>query len=73
MYRLRLLLALASAVILGFKSRDTHDHTLLPQTGDSPNLEVHDLVFISTRNMVAQLYPQALGSFRLLLRLPGLQ
>jgi hypothetical protein len=37
--RLQLLLALASAVILRLESRGTHDHILLPQIRDSPNLE----------------------------------
>jgi hypothetical protein len=58
--RLQLLLVLASAVILRSKSRGTHDHILLSQIRDSPNLEV--LVFISPPNRVARLYPQALGS-----------
>jgi hypothetical protein len=35
---------------------------LLPQIGDSPNLEGQVPVFISLRKRVAQLYPQALGS-----------
>jgi hypothetical protein len=60
--RLQLLLVLASAFILGFKSRGTHDHILLSQIRDSPNLEAHVPVFISPRNRVARLYPQALGS-----------
>jgi hypothetical protein len=58
--RLQLLLYLASAVILVSESRETYDHFFLPQIRDSPNLEV--TVFISRRNRVAQLYPQALGS-----------
>jgi hypothetical protein len=33
-----------------------------PQIRDSPNLEGQVPVFISLRNRVAQLYPQALGS-----------
>jgi hypothetical protein len=37
--RLELLLALASAVVLGSESRRTHDHILLSQTRDSPSLE----------------------------------
>jgi hypothetical protein len=49
--RLHLLLVLASAVILRFESRGTHD-----------KLEGQVSVFISPRNRVAQLYPQALGS-----------
>jgi hypothetical protein len=57
-----LLLALASAVILRSDSRGTHDHTLLSQIKDSPNLEGQVTVFISLRNRVAQLCPQAIGS-----------
>jgi hypothetical protein len=59
---LQLLLVLASAVILGSESRGTREHILLSQIRDSPNLEGHVPVFISPRNRVAQLYPQALGS-----------
>jgi hypothetical protein len=40
----------------------THDHILLSQIRDSPNLEGQVPVFISPRNRVAQLYPQAFGS-----------
>jgi hypothetical protein len=36
---LQLLLVLASAVILGSQSRRTHDHILLSQIRDSPNVE----------------------------------
>jgi hypothetical protein len=61
--RLQLLLALASAVILSSESRGTHDHILPSQIRDSPNLEGQVRVFIYPRNRVAQLYPQALGSF----------
>jgi hypothetical protein len=61
-YRLQLLLVLASAVILGSESRGSRDHILLSQIRDSPNLEGQVPVFISRGNMVAQLYPQALGS-----------
>jgi hypothetical protein len=57
-----LLLVLASAVILRSESRGTHDHILLSQIRDSPNLEGQVLVFISARNRVARLYPQELGS-----------
>jgi hypothetical protein len=57
-----LLLVLVSGVILGFKSRGTHDHVILSQIRDFPNLEGQVPVFISPRNKVAQLYPQALGS-----------
>jgi hypothetical protein len=59
---LRLLLALASAVILWSASRGTHDHILVSQIRDFPNLVVQIPVFISPRNRVVQLYPQALGS-----------
>jgi hypothetical protein len=38
-------------------------HILLSQSRDSPNLEGQVPVFISPRNRVAQLYPQALGFF----------
>jgi hypothetical protein len=60
--RLQLLLALASAVILRSESRVTHGHILMYQIRDSPNLDGQVPVFISTRKMVARLYPQALGS-----------
>jgi hypothetical protein len=60
---LRLLLVLASAVILRFESCRTHDHILLSKIRDSPNLEAQVTVFISPRNRVARLYPQALSSF----------
>jgi hypothetical protein len=53
---LQLLLALASAVIHGSESRETHNHILLSQIRDSPNLEDQVPVFISPRNRVAQLY-----------------
>jgi hypothetical protein len=59
---LQLLLALASSVFLGFESRGTHDHILLSQIRYSPNLEGQVPVFISPRNRVDKLYPQALGS-----------
>jgi hypothetical protein len=54
---LQLLLALSSAVILRSELRRTHDHILLSQIRDSPNLEGKVPVFISPRNRVAQLYP----------------
>jgi hypothetical protein len=56
--RLQLLLALVSAVILRSESHGTHDHILLSQIRDSPNLEGEVPVFISPRNRVAQLYLQ---------------
>jgi hypothetical protein len=62
--RLQLLLALASAVILGSESRGTHDHVLLAQIRDSPNLE----------DQVPYLYPPGTGfPFRRFLRLAGLR
>jgi hypothetical protein len=60
--RLQLLLVLASAVILESESRKTRDHILLSQIRDSHNLDGQVPIFISPRNRVAQLYPQALGS-----------
>jgi hypothetical protein len=59
---LQLLLALASAVILRSESRGNHDHILLSQIWDSPILEAQVPIFMSPRNRVARLYPQALGS-----------
>jgi hypothetical protein len=61
--RLQLLLVLASAVILRSESRGTHDHILLSQIRDSPNMEGQVPVFTSPMNRVARLYPQALGYF----------
>jgi hypothetical protein len=60
--RFQLLLALARVVILTSESRGTHDHILLSQIRDSPNLEGQVPILISPRNRVAQLYPQTLGS-----------
>jgi hypothetical protein len=71
--RLQLLLALASTVILGSESHGTHGHILLSQIRNSRNLEGHVPVFISPRNRVAQLYPQALGSLFRCLRHAGLR
>jgi hypothetical protein len=45
--RLQLLLALASAVILRSESRGNHDHILLSQIRDFPNMEGQVSVFIS--------------------------
>jgi hypothetical protein len=58
---LQLLLVFASAVIIRSESCGTHDHILLSQIRDSPNLEGQVPVLIS-RNRVARLYPPALGS-----------
>jgi hypothetical protein len=46
---LQLLLVLASAVILSSESRGTHNHVLLSQFQDSPNLEGQVPVFISPK------------------------
>jgi hypothetical protein len=59
--RLQLLLVLARTVIFRSESRGTHDHILLSKIRDSPNVEGQVPVFISPRNRVARLYPQALG------------
>jgi hypothetical protein len=60
--RVQFLLALANAVILRSESLGTHDHILLSQIRDSPNLEGQVPVFISPRNRVTRLYRQALRS-----------
>jgi hypothetical protein len=57
---LQLLLVLASAVILRFQSCGTHATTYWLRF-ETLNLEGQVPVFISPRNRVAQLYPQALG------------
>jgi hypothetical protein len=57
-----MLLALTSAVILRSESHRTHDHILLSQIQDSPNLEGQVPVFIPPRSRVVWLYPLALGS-----------
>jgi hypothetical protein len=59
---LQLLLVLASTADLKSESRGTRDHILFSQIRDSPSIEGQDPVFISPRNRVVQLYPQALGS-----------
>jgi hypothetical protein len=59
---LQLLLALASAVILGSDSHGTHDHFILSHIRDSHDLAGQVPVFVSPRNRAAHLYPQALGS-----------
>jgi hypothetical protein len=59
---LRLLLVLASAVILRCEFRGTYDHISLLQIRDSPNLEGQVPIFMYTKDRVTQLYPQPLGS-----------
>jgi hypothetical protein len=44
------------------ESRGTHDHILVPQIRDTPNLEGQVPIFTAPMNRVAQLYLQALGS-----------
>jgi hypothetical protein len=53
----------SSTASSGSKSRVTLHRILPSQIRDSPNLEDHDPIFISPRNRVGQLHPQALGSF----------
>jgi hypothetical protein len=60
--RLQLLLVVASAAILRLEFRGTHNHILLSQIRDFPNLEGQVPLVISPRNRVAQLYLQAPGS-----------
>jgi hypothetical protein len=60
--RMQLLLVLARVVSFRSESRGTHDHILLAQIRDSPNLGGQVPVFISPRNRVARLYPQTMGS-----------
>jgi hypothetical protein len=59
---LQLLPGLVSTVILRSESHRTHDHILLSQIWDSHNLDGQIPIFLSPRNRVAWLYPQALGS-----------
>jgi hypothetical protein len=54
-------LILASEVILGPECRGAHDHILLALIRDSPHVEGQVPVFMSHRNRVMQLYPNALG------------
>jgi hypothetical protein len=54
---LQLLLAFASTVILGSESQKTHDHILLSQIWESPNMESQVPVFISPRHRVPFLLP----------------
>jgi hypothetical protein len=61
-YRLQLLVVLASAVILRSESSSTHNHILLIQIRDCHNLHGEVPVFICPRNRMARLCPQTLGS-----------
>jgi hypothetical protein len=60
--RLQMLLVFVSAVILGLEFLGTRDNILMSQIRDSTNLEGQISVFMSPRNRLVQLYPQALGS-----------
>jgi hypothetical protein len=53
---LQLLLTLASTVILDSEFHRTHDHILLSQIRDLPNLKGQITVYVSATNRVAQLY-----------------
>jgi hypothetical protein len=53
-----LLLALTRAVILGSESDEAHDHILLFQIRDFPNLEGQVPVFISHRNRMPSYTPR---------------
>jgi hypothetical protein len=71
--RLQLLLALVSADILMSESRGSHDHILLSQIRDSPNLESQVYVFISPRDKGGPVISPGTGfAFCRLLRLAGL-
>jgi hypothetical protein len=72
--RLQLLLVLASAVILGFESRGTHDHILLSQIRDFPKPAGPGLRIYIPQELGAPLIPPGTGfPFRRLLRLAGLR
>jgi hypothetical protein len=58
-YRLQLLLDLASAFILRSEFHGTHDYILVSQIRDSPNLEGQVPVFISLTNRVARFFCQS--------------
>jgi hypothetical protein len=69
-----LLLILASPIILTAEFCWSHNHILLSQIRDSPNLEGQVPVFISPRNRVVRLYFPGTGFLsRRLLRLAGLR
>jgi hypothetical protein len=72
-YRLQLLLVLASAVILESESWGTHDHISLSQSRDSPNLEGQVPVFISPGTEWPSYTPGTGFPFRRLLRLAELR
>jgi hypothetical protein len=72
--RLRLLLALASAAILGSESRRTDENILLLQIRDSPKLECQFPVFIPPREQGGPVIPPGTGfTFRRLVQFPELR
>jgi hypothetical protein len=71
--RLQLLLVLASAVILGSESRGNHDHILLSEVRDSPNLEGQVPVFFPQEQGGPVIPPGTGFPFRRLLGLAGLR
>jgi hypothetical protein len=71
--RLQLLLVLVSAVILKSEFRGTHEHILLSQIRDSPNLEGQVNVFISPEQGGTVISPGSGFLFRRLLRLARLR
>jgi hypothetical protein len=67
--RLLLLLVLASAVILGSKSRGTHDHILLSRIQTHPTWRARSSYLYPPSNRVVQLYPQDTGFYCIVLNL----
>jgi hypothetical protein len=59
---LSLLLALTTVVSLRSEFHGTHEHILLSQIRDSPNLKDKVPIFITPRNRMAQFNAQALSS-----------
>jgi hypothetical protein len=73
-WRLQLLLVLASAVVLRSESRGIYDHILLSQIQDSPNLGGQVPAFISLHEQGGPVITPGTGfPLRRLLRLAGLQ
>jgi hypothetical protein len=70
-YRLQLLLALASAIIIGSESHETHDH-IKSLKFETPNLEGQVPIFMSPGNGLV-IAPGTRLPFRRLLRLAGLR
>jgi hypothetical protein len=71
---LQLLLTFSSAVILGFESRGTHDHILLSQIRESPNLSGGGPRICISQEQVGPIVLPGTGlPFCRLLRLTGLR